>query len=89
LPVPHNEAALRFLGRPHPAHVHLCHFQILERNGKPPLAHEKGWKDTVALETGEEALVMIRFEQFRGRYMLHCHNLEHEDHAMMSRFDVL
>ena len=84
-----NEAALRFLGRPHPAHVHLAHFQILERNGEPPLAHEKGWKDTVALETGEEALVMIRFEQFRGRYMVHCHNLEHEDHGMMSRFDVL
>jgi len=73
----------------HPAHVHLAHFQIVERNGKPPLAHEKGWKDTVALEDGEEALVMIRFEQFRGRYMLHCHNLEHEDHAMMSRFDVV
>ena len=51
-------------------------------NGKPPLLHESGWKDTVAL-------VMIRFEQFRGRYMLHCHNLEHEDHMMMSRFDVV
>ena len=31
---------------------------------------------------------MLRFEQFRGRYLLHCHNLEHEDHAMMARFDV-
>lgn len=84
-----NEAGLRFFGRPHPAHVHLAHFQILERNGKPALPHEKGWKDTVALEGGEEALVLIRFEQFRGRYMFHCHNLEHEDHAMMSRFDVI
>lgn len=74
---------------PHPPHVHLAHFQILERNGGPPLPHERGWKDTVGLERGEEVLVMIRFEQFRGRYMLHCHNLEHEDHAMMSRFDVL
>ena len=42
-----NEALLRFLGRPHNAHVHLTHFQILERNGKQPLAHERGWKDTV------------------------------------------
>ncbi len=84
-----NEAPLRFLGRPHNAHVHLAHFQILERNGKQPLPHERGWKDTVALEKGEEALAMLRFEQFRGRYMLHCHNLEHEDHAMMSRFDVI
>jgi len=83
-----NEAG-RFFGQLHPAHVHLAHFQVLERNGKPPLAHESGWKDTVALESGEEVLVMIRFEQFRGRYMFHCHNLEHEDHAMMSRFDVV
>jgi FtsP/CotA-like multicopper oxidase with cupredoxin domain len=84
-----NQARLRFLGRPHPAHVHLTHFQIVERNGRSPLVHETGWKDTVALDGGEEALVLIRFEQFRGRYMLHCHNLEHEDHAMMSRFDIL
>ena len=84
-----NERTLLFLGRPHPAHVHLAHFQILERNGKPPLAHERGWKDTAALGPGEDMLVMIRFEQFRGRFMLHCHNLEHEDHSMMSRFDVV
>ena len=83
-----NEAPLRFLGQPHNAHVHLAHFQILERNGKQLMAHERGWKDTVTLEKGEEALVMLRFEQFRGRYLLHCHNLEHEDHAMMSRVDV-
>jgi len=68
--------------------VHLAHFQILERNGKPPLAHERGWKDTVALDGIEDVLVLLRFSQFRGRYLLHCHNLEHEDHAMMARFDV-
>jgi spore coat protein A len=84
-----NEAPLSFLGRPHPAHVHLAHFQILERNGKPPLPHERGWKDTAALDGGEEVLLLLRFEQFRGRYMLHCHNLEHEDHAMMARIDVV
>jgi FtsP/CotA-like multicopper oxidase with cupredoxin domain len=84
-----NEAPIRFLGRPHPAHVHLAHFQILERNGKPPLPHERGWKDTVALDGGEEVVLLLRFEQFRGRYMLHCHNLEHEDHSMMARIDVV
>ena len=83
-----NEAPVRFMGSPHPTHVHLAHFLILERNGKPPLVHERGWKDTVSLDNGEDVLVMLRCEQFRGRYMLHCHNLEHEDHAMMSRFDV-
>ena len=57
--------------------------------GGASIATENGWKDTVALEAGEEVLVLIRSEQFRGRYMLHCHNLEHEDHAMKSRFDVM
>jgi spore coat protein A len=83
-----NEAPIRFVGSPHPTHVHLAHFQILERNGQSPRIHERGWKDTVALDVGEEVLVLLRCEQFRGRYMLHCHNLEHEDHAMMTRFDV-
>jgi FtsP/CotA-like multicopper oxidase with cupredoxin domain len=73
----------------HPLHLHLVNFQILERNGKPPLAHEAGWKDTVALATGEEVRVIARFGGYRGRYLLHCHNLEHEDRGMMARFDVI
>ena len=84
-----NETAFRLFGRPHPIHVHGAHFQVVERNGKQPLAHERGWKDTAALDPGEELMVMLRFEQFRGRYLLHCHNLEHEDRSMMSRFDVV
>jgi spore coat protein A len=84
-----NEAPIRFVSGPHPTHVHLAHFQIVERNGQSPLIHERGWKDTLALDVGEEVVVLLRCEQFRGRYMLHCHNLEHEDHAMMARFDVI
>ena len=84
----HNHAPL-FLGRPHPIHVHGAHFQIVERNGVAPFLHERGWKDTVALERGDNVLVLIRFEPFTGRYLLHCHNLEHEDRSMMARFDVV
>lgn len=84
-----NRNALFVLGRLHPVHVHLAPFQILDRNGRAPAAHERGWKDTVALERGEEARVVIQFKSYRGRYILHCHNLEHEDHAMMARFDVI
>ncbi|MGE5098701.1 MAG: multicopper oxidase domain-containing protein [Deltaproteobacteria bacterium] len=64
-------------------------FQILERNGRPPLAHERGWKDTVALEKGDDVRIAMRFDGFRGRDLIHCHNLEHEDHSMMARFDVV
>jgi len=88
--MPTTSATRRDGSRPHTIFRTLIRLQeCLGSSARPPLAHEKGWKDTVALETPEEALVMIRFEQSRGRYMLHCHNLEHEDHAMMSRFDVL
>jgi spore coat protein A, manganese oxidase len=31
----------------------------------------------------------MKFENYRGRYLIHCHNLEHEDHSMMARFDVI
>lgn len=84
-----NHKRFGFLGRLHPVHVHLVHFQILERNGRPPLAHERGWKDTVALEKGDDVRIAMRFDGFRGRYLIHCHNLEHEDHSMMARFDVV
>jgi FtsP/CotA-like multicopper oxidase with cupredoxin domain len=72
----------------HPIHLHLVNFQILERNGKPAAPHETGWKDTVALNVGDEVLIAMRFERYRGRYLFHCHNLEHEDNGMMARFDV-
>src|SRR5262249_14243082 len=72
----------------HPVHTHLVPFQILSRNGGPPLPHECGWKDTVAVADGEEVEVIMRWSGFRGRYLLHCHNLEHEDHKMMARIDV-
>ena len=43
---------------------------------------------TVAVDPEEEVSVIARFDGYRGRYLLHCHNLEHEDHSMMARFDV-
>jgi len=79
-----------FLGRTmlHPVHTHLVPFQILRRNGGLPLPHEGGWKDTVSVNEGEQVDVIMRWRGFRGRYLLHCHNLEHQDHSMMARIDV-
>jgi FtsP/CotA-like multicopper oxidase with cupredoxin domain len=84
-----NKKFLGVLGLVHPVHVHLVTFMVLERNGGPPLPHETGWKDTVAVDKGEEVSVIAKFDGYRGRYLLHCHNLEHEDHSMMARFDVV
>ncbi|HEX8627714.1 MAG TPA: multicopper oxidase domain-containing protein [Catenuloplanes sp.] len=72
----------------HPVHIHLVDFQILSRNGKPPFAYERGPKDVAYVGENEKVRVLMRFEHHRGKYMLHCHNLPHEDHDMMHQFSV-
>ncbi len=73
----------------HPVHIHMTEGRILSRNGKAPPAHEIGRKDVYVLKPGEEVRVLMRFSDFTGKYMMHCHNLTHEDHAMMVRWDVV
>lgn len=73
----------------HPIHLHLVHFKVLSRNGGKPLPTDAGWKDTVDLTSGEEARVLVRFDGYRGKYVFHCHNLEHEDMMMMANFEVV
>ncbi|MEV7930149.1 MULTISPECIES: multicopper oxidase domain-containing protein [unclassified Kitasatospora] len=72
----------------HPVHVHLNQFQVLSRNGRDPGPYDGGWKDTVDLRPAEAVEVLVRFTDYRGTYMMHCHNLEHEDMAMMADFTV-
>jgi spore coat protein A len=72
----------------HPVHIHLVDFKILDRNGLPPEDFERGPKDTVYLGEGETIRVIMRFSHEQGRYMIHCHNLVHEDHDMMAQFLV-
>ena len=50
--------------------------------------NEKGWKDTVRVNPGDMVSIAMRFDGFTGRYMYHCHILEHEDHDMMRPFVV-
>ncbi len=73
----------------HPVHVHLARLQVLSRDGRPPQPADAGWKDTVDVRPWEVVEVLARFDGYRGRYMLHCHNLEHEDMAMMANFQVI
>ncbi|MBV2156509.1 multicopper oxidase family protein [Kitasatospora sp. SUK 42] len=72
----------------HPVHVHLSHFQVIGRNGEDPGPWDAGWKDTVDLRPAEAVEVLVSFGDYAGTYMLHCHNLEHEDMAMMADFTV-
>ena len=73
----------------HPIHIHFEEHQILSRNGvRPPLAIEHGRKDVTQLRPDSRERLFFRFRDFHGRYPLHCHNLIHEDHAMMLRWDI-
>lgn len=75
----------------HPMHIHGVAFQVLSRNGSPPPAWERGWKDTVLVRTGETVRVGMRFTQLADAahpYMYHCHILEHEANGMMGQFTV-
>ena len=55
----------------------------------PPDPTEAGWKDTVRAEPGMVTRIIARFEGYAGRYVWHCHILEHEDNEMMRPFDVV
>ncbi len=63
----------------HPVHIHLSPFQVLSRGTGPPGPYDHGWKDVIDLRPTEAAEVAVRFTGYHGRYLLHCHNLEHED----------
>jgi len=72
---------------PHPMHLHGMQFQVLERRG---VRHEgyvdDGWKDTVLLMPGERIRLLVRFGDYPGLFLYHCHNLEHEDMGMMRNY---
>jgi spore coat protein A, manganese oxidase len=55
----------------------------------PPAPNEAGWKDTVQAHPGMVTRIITRFEGYAGRYVWHCHILEHEDNEMMRPYDVV
>ena len=76
----------------HPNHVHLEFMRVLRRNGRTPPLNEldgNAKKDTILLKGGDKVVVYVKFRDYPGPFVTHCHNLEHEDMAMMGRFDVV
>jgi len=82
----------------HPMHVHNVQFQVLERQVLPRFKKtwqtvsagyvDGGWKDTVLVMPGERVKILLRFEDYEGLYLYHCHNLEHEDQGLMRNYRV-
>ncbi|UVE18172.1 multicopper oxidase domain-containing protein [Pseudomonas sp. LS44] len=80
-------------GWDHPIHIHFEEGRILSKliNGVAVAVpvHERGRKDVFVLHPFERLRVLMHFRDFKGKYVMHCHNLVHEDHAMMLRFDIV
>jgi len=80
-------------GWTHPVHIHFEEGRTLKRfvNGVevpvPPL--HSGRKDVYRLEAGQGALIKMSFRDYSGRYLIHCHNMAHEDNFMMVRWDIV
>ncbi len=84
---------------PHPVHIHQLQFNILNRNAEQvdSLLWEatkdgfinEGWQDSVYLLPGMQMDLIMRFEDFKGLFLYHCHNLEHEDMGMMRNFEIV
>jgi spore coat protein A, manganese oxidase len=55
----------------------------------PPAPHELGWKDVVQCPPGMVTRIVVRFEGYIGRYLYHCHILEHEANDMMRPYDIV
>ncbi|MFT3727206.1 MAG: multicopper oxidase domain-containing protein [Terricaulis sp.] len=80
-------------GWAHPVHIHFEEGRILDRDGAPPPIWERGArKDVYRIGEGpnssQELDLLIRFREFVGTYMEHCHNTQHEDHSMLLRWDL-
>lgn len=70
----------------HPFHIHVNDFQIMSINAKK--VESKSLLDTVPLPVGGTVVVRMRFTDYLGRYVFHCHILAHEDGGMMAVVDV-
>jgi len=72
----------------HPVHIHLEEHQILSRNRLAPPVVEKSRKDVTQLHPNERVQLFFRFRDWVGKYPIHCHNVVHEDHAMMALWHI-
>ena len=84
-------------GWEHPVHIHLTEFFVLSRNGSTPPPLERGRKDTIVVggDRGNVKILLPFPSEFHtvprpvsGRFVFHCHNIEHEDMRMMGQFDI-
>ena len=79
-------------GWAHPVHIHFEEGQILSKDNGVPSWERLARKDVYRIgseaDSTREMSIALRFREFLGSYMEHCHNTQHEDHAMLLRWDI-
>jgi FtsP/CotA-like multicopper oxidase with cupredoxin domain len=73
----------------HVMHLHHTDWYLLEREGHRPPPWEDCLKDTFFVFPNEKILLAGHFSDYTGKFVVHCHMLDHEDHGLMSQFQVI
>ena len=84
----------------HPVHIHFEEGRIMSRRLRvsqnpdvfqnvPLTPEELGRRDVYPLPPQNRVVLRMRFRDFVGRYLIHCHNMNHEDDFMMARWDIV
>ena len=68
----------------HPMHLHTNSFQVIGSDGTP----ERAWRDIIKVGARQQARFRVRFEDFAGKAVQHCHILDHEDQGMMGTVEM-
>jgi spore coat protein A len=76
-------------GVAHMMHIHHADWYLLSRDGRPPPPWEDCLKETFFVMPGERIVVAGRFADHTGKFAIHCHMFDHEDHGLMSQFEVV
>lgn len=94
-----DNSASGMMAMAHPIHMHGRQFRVLSREVVPSMRAgwqslesglvDEGWRDTVLVMPGERVRVLVEFQRYRGLFLYHCHNLEHEDLGMMRNYRVI
>jgi FtsP/CotA-like multicopper oxidase with cupredoxin domain len=73
----------------HLMHPHHTDWYMLSRNGEAPRAHEACLKETFFMDPFDEITIAGKMSDYTGKYVMHCHMLDHEDHGLMGQFEVV
>ena len=93
-----GQGSMMNMAMPHSMHVHGLQFRVIGRTiaGRSARHYntvnagfvDEGWKDTVLVMPGERVRILLRFEDYTGLFLYHCHMLEHEDAGLMRNYLV-